>query len=369
MEISDAHLRLALIPGLGPITAYKLLAAVADPREIFSLPMSQLQRIDGIGGERARRIADPRGEEGVAAERARCHQLGLRLLTVDDPDYPQDLRVLADPPLALWIRGELQPRDRVAIAVVGPRSPSAYGHRQARRLALGLARGGACIISGLARGIDTVAHEAALAAEGRTLAVIGSGFDHLYPQENTGLAQRIADGHGAVISEFPCATRPSPGTFPRRNRLVAALSLATLVIEAGQRSGALITARLAGELGREALVLPGPIDRPEHVGSNRLLRDGATLITGLEDIYEEVPPLATLAAVSDQPPSTEESPREAQLTGRESALYRLLSDEPRSVDDLQRVSTLPASQVSATMISLELRRLAKKAAGGYVRAL
>ena len=370
MSPADAYLRLALVPGLGPITAHRLLDAVDEPGAVFALPMRELQAVDGIGGERARRIADPRGGEAVAAERARCHQLGLRVVTLDDDDYPRELRVLSDPPLALWIAGEIQPRDRVAIAVVGPRTPSAYGHRQARRLSLGLARGGACIVSGLARGIDTIAHEAALAADGRTLAVLGSGFDQLYPSENRGLAERIAAGHGAVISEYPCATRPSAGTFPRRNRLVAALGLATLVIEAGQRSGALITARLAGELGKEALVLPGPIDSAEHVGSNQLLRDGATLITGLEDIYEEVPPLATLAAACDEPPSSEESPREGRLTDREARLYKLLSDEPRTVDDLQRVSTLPTSQVAATMISLELRRLARKATGGgYVRAL
>jgi len=368
MELADAHLRLALVPGLGPITAHKLLTAVEDPREIFRLPMRQLQSIDGVGGERARRIADPRGAEAVAEERARCLEVGLHLTTLADDDYPTALRALGDPPPALWIRGSLQASDRVAVAVVGPRSPSAYGHRLGRRLAMGLARGGATVVSGLARGIDTVAHEGALAAGGRTVAVIGSGFDHFYPSENSELADRSVAGHGAILSEFPCATRPSKGTFPRRNRLVAALGLATLVIEAGQRSGALITARLTNELGRDVLVLPGPVDRPEHVGSNQLLRDGATLVTSLEDIYEEVPPLATLAAGGSDAPASEESPRLDLMTDRERNLYKLLSDDPRSVDDLQRVAALPASQVSATLISLELRRLARRSASGYVRA-
>lgn len=369
MHAADAYLRLALIPGLGSITAHRLVQAVDGPQAVFELSMRELQSIDGVGGERARRLVDPRGAEAVEAERARVHQLGLRLVTLADDDYPTALRTLSDPPLALWIKGAYLAQDRIAVAVVGPRSPSAYGHRQARLFAQGLARGGASVISGLARGIDTVAHEGALAVDGRTIAVLGSGFDQLYPRENAALLERIVDGHGCVISEFPCATRPNQGTFPRRNRIVAALGLATLVIEAGERSGALITARLAGELGKEALVLPGPIDRPEHVGSNKLLRDGATLITSLDDIYQELPPLATMAAAGPDPAPEKRSLHTGSLNQRERAIYTLLSDAPRSIDDLQRVCQLPSSQVSATMISLELRRLARKTPGGYVRAL
>lgn len=369
MERADALIRLALVPGLGPVTIYRLLSEVEDPRELFHATLSQLQRVDGVGPERARRILDPAGDDLLHDERARCVASGVTLITVDDDAYPQPLRELADPPLALWMRGNYQARDRIAVSVVGPRKPTASGHRQTRTLALGLARAGACVVSGLARGIDTVAHEGALAANGRTVAVIGSGFDHLYPSENADLANRIANGCGCVISEYPLGTKPSAGTFPRRNRLVAALGLATLVIEAGYRSGALITARLAGELGREVLALPGPVDRPEHVGSNRLIRDGATLITNLDDIIEEIPPLATMAAVADTEPSAEEHPRVQSLNERERQLYRLLSDDPRTVDDLQRVSSLPASAVSATLISLELRRLAQKAPGGYVKAV
>ncbi|MFW5860018.1 MAG: DNA-processing protein DprA [Planctomycetota bacterium] len=368
MDAAEAYLRLALIPGLGPITAHHLLDAVDAPGAVFGLTMAQLRSIDGVGAERARRILDPRLDDALAGERARCHAAGIRVLTLADADYPAVLRQLSDPPLALWIRGQLAPRDRLAVAVVGPRRPSAYGHRQARRLSLGLARVGATIVSGLARGIDTVAHEAALAADGRTIGVLGGGFDRFYPAENAGLADAIAADHGAVISEFPCDARPSPGTFPRRNRIVAALALGTLVIEAGARSGALITARLAGELGREAMVLPGPIDRPEHVGSNRLLRDGATLITSLDDLLEELPPLATLASAADATPSQEEHPRLASLNQRERAIYRLLDDTPRSIDDIHRVAGLPASSISATLLSLELRRLARKMPGGYVAA-
>jgi len=368
MDRRDALLRLALVPSLGPITAQRLLEVFEDPAELFTASMHQLQRIDGVGGERARRILDPRGGEAVAAERARAHRLGIHITTPADEDYPRQLRLLHDPPLALWISGSIDRRDELALAVVGPRRPSAYGHRQTRRLCLGLARGGCCIVSGLARGVDTVAHEAALSAKGRTIAVLGSGFDHLYPSENADLAQRIAADAGAVVSEFPFDTRPSPGTFPRRNRVVAAFSLGTLVIEAGQRSGALITARLSGELGREVLVLPGPADRPEHVGAHQLIRDGATLVTGLDDIYEELPPLATLAGGADAP-GAEEHPRLASLNEREKQVYTMLDDTPRGVDELLRVSRLPASSVNATLIALELRRLARRTPAGYVKAL
>jgi DNA processing protein len=367
---ADALLRLALIPGLGPITAHKLLAQAEDPAAIFGWSMDRLQTIDGVGGERARRICDPRGDEAVAIERAACGAAGVRILTRDQPDYPQALTRLGDPPLAVWLTGELQPRDGLAVAVVGPRRPSAYAHRQARRLALGLARLGVTIVSGLARGIDTVAHEAALEADGRTVAVLGSGLGRLYPEENAPLAGRIAAGHGAVLSEFPLATPPSPGTFPRRNRIIAALGLTTLVIEAGNRSGALITARLAMELGREVLVLPGPIDNPECSGSNRLIRDGATLVTGVDDIIDEIEPLATLARGEPkvEGAAPEESMRASSLSGREKQIYLLLDDSPHTIDDLVRVGGFPPSAVSATLLSLELRRLVRKTPGGFVRA-
>ena len=368
MNHADALLRLALVPGLGPITIRRILDQVSDPAEVFTWSMDRLQSIDGVGGERARRLCDPRGVDAVATERARCHAAGVRLVTYVDADYPQALNELSDAPVVIWMKGTFEPRDRLGLAVVGPLRPSAYGHRQAHRLSSGMARLGTCLISGLARGIDTVAHEAALAAGARTIAVLGSGFDKLYPTENAPLAERIADGRGAVISEFPMATPPSPGTFPRRNRLVAALGLATLVVEAGNRSGALITARIAMDLGRDVLVIPGPIDNPECTGSNQLIRDGATLVASIEHILEEVEPLMTLAGGASAQGVTE-SPRAASLTGREKQLYQLLDDAPRTVDDLVRVAAIPPSAISATLLSLELRRLVRKTPTGYVRAL
>jgi DNA processing protein len=366
MTPADAWLRLALVPGLGPITAARLVDAVGgDPVAVFGLRMAQLTAVDGIGGERARRLADPRAETLVAEERARAVTLGVRISTRADDDYPQALLRLADPPLAVWMRGALEPRDALALAVVGPRRPSAYGHRVAQRFCTGLARAGVCLVSGLARGIDTVAHEAALAVDGRTIAVLGSGLGKLYPDENAPLAERIA-GAGCVLSEFPCDMPPAPGNFPRRNRIVAALALATLVIEAGGQSGALITARLAMELGREVLVVPGAIDNPESAGANQLIRDGATLIASLDHIFDEVEPLATLSRGVEQPAS---EMRSATLSGREKQLYALVDDQAKSIDDVVRVAGLPASAVSATLLSLELKRLVRKTPGGFVRAV
>ncbi len=369
MTPADAWLRMALIPGLGPLTVAKLIeAAEGDVTAPFTWSMSRLGQVDGIGAQRARRICDPRGEEAVAKERAAAHAAGVTISTRIDPDYPKSLLVLADPPLAIWRRGELLPRDVLGIAVVGPRRPTAYGHRHAQRLSAGLARIGATVISGLARGIDTVAHEAALANNGRTIAVIGSGLGKLYPEENRPLADRIVDsGAGCIFSELPLECPPTPGTFPRRNRLVAAMSLAVLVVEAGATSGSLITARMAGELGRTVLVVPGPIDNPESAGANQLIRDGATLVASLEHILEEIEPLMTLA----QGATAEErrpSPRAEALTGREKQVYQMLDDTARGVDELARATTIPASAVSVTLLSLELKRLAKKSPGGFVRA-
>jgi DNA processing protein len=367
MSHADAYLRLALIPGLGPVTAQRLLdEAGGDAAAVFGWSMARLQSIEGVGAERARRICDPAGAEAVVAERALCHGAGVTIVTRADPGYPQAFLRLSDPPLAVWMQGALEERDRLAIAVVGPRRPSAYGHRQATRFAGQLARIGTCIVSGLARGVDTVAHQAALDADGRTIAVLGSGFGKLYPEENRELAARIAAGHGAVLSELPFNMPPSQGTFPRRNRLVAALSLATLVVEAGATSGALITARLSAEMGREVLVIPGSIDNPECVGSNQLLRDGATLVTTIDHVLEEIEPLAILAGA--MAPAPAESPRAASLSGREKQVYSLLDDTARPVDELVRISQLPPSAVSTTLLSLELRRLARKTPGGYVRA-
>ncbi len=367
MDESDALLHLALIPALGSLASHRLVEVAGSAGSVRALGMDRLMAQPGVGGELARRICDPRAEERVAQERAAAHRLGVRLLTRDQPGYPAAFLRLADPPLALWLRGEFQERDRLSVAVVGSRRPSAYAHRQAQRLAGQLARAGACIIGGLSRGVETVAHEAALSGSSRTIAVLGSGFGRLYPEENRPLADRIA-ASGVVLSELPISCSASALTFPQRNRLIAALALATVVIEAGTRSGAVALARMASELGQEVLVVPGQIDSPECAGSNRLIRDGATLLSSVEDIFEEVPPLATLAGPLASVAAGGRQDRSSALTGRERMVYQLLNDQARSIDDLARVTTVAPSSLAAARVSLELKRLVRKLPGGYVRA-
>jgi DNA processing protein len=389
MDDRDAYLRLALVQGLTPTVALRLLALGETPGAVFSWSIDRLLGVPGMAGDQARRICDPRGADLVAHERATCHAAGVQIVTPVEAGYPGDLLRLADPPLALWMQGELQERDRLAIAVVGPRRPTAYAHRQAHRFAAGLSQMGTCIVSGLGRGVDTIAHQAALEAGGRTVAVLGSGFAQLYPPENRPLAERIVAGHGAVLSEFPMGLPPSASTFPRRSRIMAALSLATLVVEAANRSGALVSARLGLELGREVMVIPGPIDTPQCTGSNQLIRDGATLVASIDDVLDEVEPLLTLArgmraeaapgdgaaaGAADGPvPLSRLSigpPRAQALSGREKHVYLLLDDQPRDIETLARIGKVPPSAVAATLLSLELRRLVRKSPdGGYVRAL
>lgn len=311
---------------------------------------------------------DRRAIDGIAAQRAKLDPAEVwttvlrtsdGVLTWEDEAYPEPLRHISDPPPVLYLRGEIQPVDRFAVAVVGTRRVTAYGRQVAERLVEELARAGVTVVSGLARGTDAVAHRAALRAGGRTLAVLGSGLDRIYPGEHAGLAREVA-ARGAVISEFPPGTPPDALNFPRRNRIISGLSMGTLVIEAGETSGALITADFALEQGRDVFAVPGSILSPASVGPNRLIQDGAKLVSGAHDILEEL----NLAAVAQQEAVREALPDNAT----EAALLRLLSSEPRHIDDLARAAGLPVAEVSSALTMLELKGLARQVGGmNYVR--
>jgi DNA processing protein len=278
-----------------------------------------------------------------------------------DPDYPEALAGIYDPPLSLYVRGALQQGDRHAMAIVGTRRGTHYGRDTAKRLAGGLARAGYTVVSGLARGIDTVAHQGALEAKGRTLAVIGSGMDHLYPPDNAELADRIAE-QGAVISEFPLVRRPDRTTFPMRNRIISGLSKGIVVVEAGQRSGALITADAALEQGRDVFAVPGRIDNRYADGPNALIRKGAVLVRGVEDILQECGTLwgGALAKAAA-------APRElCRLNEEERSLLGLLEHGEQGVDELIRRSGLGASRVSAVLLALEMKRVIRMLPGRVV---
>ncbi len=284
------------------------------------------------------------------AEERRVEDLGARLMLRGDEDYPQLLESIYDPPLVLTVRGKLGARPPVAF--VGSRFPSACGSRNAKRLAGAGARAGLTVVSGLARGIDAECHEAALDAGGDTWAVLGSGLGRVYPSENRGLAERIVASGGAVLSEMPALQAPVEWVFPRRNRIVAGLSWGVVVIEGRHRSGSLITARLAGEMGRELWAVPGPADSPLSEAPHRLLGEGATLTTEIGHVLAGLPPGVVPEPLSGEPPPP--LPK-APPTAEEARILALLGGEALSLDDLVRLSGLDTGRISSIMFGLEIK--------------
>ena len=291
MELSarEALITLNLIPGLGSVRIRSLLEHFGSADLVLAAPKSLLSQVPRLGEKLATAVADWRHCTHVHAELECAQRVGVRITTLLDAEYPDALRRMADPPVVLYSIGEWFPSDAErSVAVVGTRLASPYGLNCARSMSRDLVDAGCCIISGLARGIDTAAHWGALDAGGRTIAVLGGGLSCMFPPENATLATRIADGHGAVISEFPMNTRPSRNTFPQRNRIVASWGCATLVVEAAGRSGALLTASLAGDLGKSVFAVPGPVTTSSSLGCHRLIRDGAILCTSAADIIGDM---------------------------------------------------------------------------------
>ena len=361
MSPLEATVALNLLPRIGPVRVRRLLDAFSgDAAAILGAPENKLCRVEGIGPETAKILhrwqdhADPTAEIREAAER------GITIITQEDDAFPAALREAYDAPLLLYIWGRLEPRDRHAIAVVGSRRATHYGRQATKKLTYQLAGAGFTIVSGLARGIDTAAHEAALAApDGRTIAVIGSGLGQLYPPENLALAQKIADGRGAVISEFSIATPPDKQTFPMRNRIVAALSRALLVAESPEWSGSLITANLASEYGRPIYAIPGPIDKPTSGGCHKLIREGATLVTDGSHILDDLGelPFATTKPTKMLDPEVAAAP--SDLPADEAAVLAACSSEELPVDRIIETTGLPAQTVTANLMKLEMRGLVR----------
>ncbi|MCX7661193.1 MAG: DNA-processing protein DprA [Candidatus Omnitrophica bacterium] len=282
MNPKEALLGLNLIPDLTPLKLNLLLKSFSSPCEIFGASLERLEKL-GIGRETAQKILSLK-ENQIKEEIDKAETSGIKIITILDKEYPSLLKNIADPPSLLYVKGRI-PQDVFNIAIVGSRDASFYGLATAKNFSAGLARLGFWIISGMARGIDTYAHKGALEAEGRTLAVLGSGFNHIYPQENKSLMKEISE-KGGVISEFPMDTPPYKANFPRRNRIISGLSLGVLVVEAKRKSGALITADLALEQGREVFCIPGKIDSASSFGTNSLIQQGAKLALKIEDILE-----------------------------------------------------------------------------------
>ena len=378
-----AWLALATAPGLSPRGCAALLAAFGEPEAVLRASSRVLSAVTGVSAAAADRLASGAWQRDVEAAQARSTQLNVRIFTPDDADYPTRLRHLPDPPPALWRRGELED-DAAAIAVVGSRRPSSYGQAMAERIGRELSRAGFTVVSGLARGIDAGAHRAALEAGGRTVAVLGCGIDRAYPPEHRELQESIGR-QGAVLSEFAPGTPPLPKHFPQRNRLISGLSLGVVVVEAGDRSGSLITARLALEQGREVFAVPGNVGVGGSVGTNRLIKSGAMLVEGLEDIIEAV--AAHLDRRSLRPPTANSrlasgdgelegdtlrvqggaAPLESKLTAAEADLLEHLAREPRHMDELAALSGRPIQQVAALLVVLEIKGGVRQLPGNYYR--
>jgi DNA processing protein len=362
-----AFLRLSLIPGIGPLTRRRLLDRFGDPEAVLRAPPSELQLVSGVGPKLCRAICDAKNKVDAEAEIENCQRDNVDILIETDNEYPRSLLDLPDPPGVLFIRGGLQPSDALAIAVVGSRHATHYGLQQAERLAGGLARAGYTVVSGLARGIDAAAHRGAIAAGGRTVAVLGSGVLNIYPPEHVQLADEVAAA-GAVISEAPPRAAPIGGMFPQRNRIISGLSLGVVVVEASNRSGALITARHAMEQGRDVFAVPGLVTSRMSNGCHRLIRDGAKLVETVDDVLEELGPLRE-AIPTPEDGRTLRHPAELMLNELEQQVLSAIPTEATTIDNIIITSSLPAPQVLATVSVLEMRRLIRRLSGNLVMRL
>jgi DNA processing protein len=352
MDNTRYYLGFNLVPGMGPARVARLVAHCGSPEAAWRADAFALAAA-GVEARAAAALQAARERIDLDAELLRAARAGATLLTLEHTGYPRLLREIPGAPPLIYLRGGLLAADDWAVAIVGTRAPSTYGREAAYRLAGDLARAGVTIVSGLALGIDTLAHTAALDAGGRTVAVLGSGVDRPYPERNRKLAERIME-QGALVSDFPLGTAPVAANFPPRNRLISGLSRGALVVEAGERSGALITVEFALEQGRDVLAVPGSIFARQSAGAHRLLRDGAALVTCAEDV---------LAALEMTTASVQREARaELPADPVEAALLALLGYEPQHIDELGRAAGLPAPAVAAALAVLELKGLVRQPA-------
>ncbi|MGA2582262.1 MAG: DNA-processing protein DprA [Tepidisphaeraceae bacterium] len=374
--MSQRHwLQLALTEGIGPILIGRLLQAAGGAEAACEADAKMLREIDGIGSAKSHTIRESlkRAAGEVDAELDRCQAAGARLICMDDPEYPELLKSISDPPPVLYIRGALEPRDLNAVGIVGSRRCSHYGREQAERFGALLAQAGITVISGGARGVDSAAHRGAMApAAGRTIAVLGCGVDIAYPPENQHLFQQISQ-RGAVVSEFPMSTPPLKDNFPRRNRIISGMSRGVLVVEADIASGALITARLAGdEQGRPVFAVPGRVDNAMSAGPHALIRDGATLVTNLEEILDGLGPLPH--SIMEPVKPVEQTLFEPKVTpsvllsDRQQQVLTGIGLDPISVDGIIARCELPAEIVMQELTMMTLRGVVKRVDGhSFVR--
>lgn len=364
MTDREAYIALNMMEGLGPVKVRALIDFLGSPQAVFEVDGDQLQQVRGIGEKLRCSILEQRTQVDPTAEVENAGALGIRLITPLDADYPVALKTIHDPPLALYVRGSFVPSDDHSLGIVGSRKATHYGLNVADRLAYQLAQTGFTIVSGLARGIDTAAHEGALKGKGRTIAVLGAAIDQLYPPENAELADTIAE-RGVVVSEYPLGRQADRMTFPYRNRIISGLSMGVIVVEAGVKSGSLHTADAALEQGRSVFAVPGRIDHPSAKGPHRLIKNGAKLVDNVGDILEEfellIPP-----GEMEEPEKRAAARPEIPLSEDEKKVVEALWQGALDVDSLARAVGMASAEISGYLLGLEMKRVIKMLPGRIV---
>lgn len=355
-EIRD-WLVLKAIPDISDNLYKRLVEKFGSPKEVFEAKEKELAQVPEIRRDAVRAIMG--GTVDVTEELERIKRHRIDIITLNDESYPESLKAIYDPPPLLYVKGKIKREDRNAIAIVGSRRATTYGRLTAQRLSSQLAAQGITIVSGMARGIDSEAHKGALAVGGRTIAVLGCGIDVIYPPENRALEERIASS-GAVITEFPFGTRPFAGNFPKRNRIISGLSLGVIIVEAAEKSGALITARLALEQGREVFAVPGSTTSPYSKGTHNLIKEGAKLVENIDDILEELESLIQVRRGKEKETKGFLKP---VLSKEEEIIYGLITQEPKHIDLLIQESKLSAQKVTGILMNLQIKGLIKELSG------
>ena len=368
-------IRLIRSEGVGPVLFHRLVDALGSPSNVLGASISRIAQIEGIGIKTAERLLASAERVPVEKELSQADKLGVWFLHCRDDRYPTLLKHIYDPPPVLSVKGSVSREHHLCLAIVGARRCSIYGQEQAAQLAHLLANTGFTIVSGMARGIDTAAHRGALSAGGQTIAVLGSGLANCYPTENLDLYERIAN-QGCCFSELPLTAEPLREHFPARNRIIAGLSLGTIIVEADLRSGAMITARLALENNREALAVPGRIDNPLSRGPHQLIRQGAVLVDSIESVIDALGTIGEQlhdhveSIIEEHKSSSHQSRRNTfvNLTPSEQSIYDCLSEEPSHTDDITVATSLPVGKVTADLVNLQLKGMVKSLPGNlFVR--
>ncbi len=366
MTERDAYIALNLFDGIGPVRVRALLDALGSASAILTAGVEELTEARGVGRTLAESIRSQAGETDPREELRKAKDLGAHIVSFVDDDYPAALKSIHDPPLALYVKGNLLPADQHAIGIVGSRSCTHYGTQVADRLSFQLAKQGYTVVSGLARGIDAAAHLGAIKGKGRTLAVMGTGIDQVYPPENKDLAASIVE-NGALLTEFPIGFKPTRQSFPQRNRIISGLSKGVLVVEAAKGSGAMQTVDEANAQGRLVFAVPGRIDNPSAGGCNFLIKNGAKLVEDVDDILDEFEYLIPPNPAGREDP--EFAKPKVQLNDSETRILEVLGREEMSQDEIIRASGLAASVVATCLLTLEMKRQVQSLPGRKIRRI